>query len=305
MSHIAGTAGLQDKVMSKPQKYHGTRLQGKAAIVTGGGSHKNQLGTGRAIAVCLAREGARVLVADESYENARRTVDEITEGAGGEASVFTGDTTKNDNCQAMVATALERYGTLQILVNNLGFGGRSSNEGLSQGISEINEDEWDQGFDLNLRSAMLASKNAIPAMITSGGGSIINVSSCDAIAAATHYGAPYSVSKGALHMLTRATAAWHGRDGIRANCIAPGHLHSAYTTDYDAAIRDRRRRVVPLGTEGTPWDVAWSAVFLASDESRWVSGVTLPVDGGLFAAQPLLGHEFIEGTSSVNQAGKV
>jgi len=103
-------------------------------------------------------------------------------------------------------------------------------------------------------------------------------------------------------MLTRATAAWHGRDGIRANCIAAGHLHSAFTIGYDAEHRDQRRRVVPLGTEGTLWDVAWAAVFLASDEVRWISGVTLPVDGGLFAVQPLLGRDLVEGIRPRNEA---
>ena len=270
------------------------RLQDKIAIVTGGGSHEGQVGTGRATAICLAREGARVLVADVSPENASRTADEINNDIGGEASIFACDATKNEDCRTMIAAAVQRYGGLHVLVNNLGFGGRSSNEGLSKGISGVDVEEWDRGFALNLNSAMLASKHAIPAMTGSGGGAIINISSCDAIAAATHYGAPYSVSKGALHMLTRATAAWHGRDGIRANCIAPGHLHSAYTVDLDPILTDRRRRVVPLATQGTPWDVAWAAVFLASDEARWISGVTLPVDGGLFAAQPMLAYDFIE-----------
>ena len=105
-------------------------------------------------------------------------------------------------------------------------------------------------------------------------------------------------------MLTRATAAWHGREGIRANCIAPGHLHSAYTVGFDPDHRDRRRRVVPLGTEGTAWDVAWAAVFLASDESRWISGVVLPVDGGLFAAQPLLGHDFLREQRTFGDQGE-
>ena len=148
---------------------------------------------------------------------------------------------------------------------------------------------------MNLNSAMLSSRHAIPVMAKAGGGSIINVSSCDGISSADHYGAPYSVSKGALHMLTRGTAAWHGREGIRANCIAPGHLHSAYTEHLKPEHRERRKQVVPLGTEGTPWDVAMAAVFLASDESRWISGVILPVDGGLFAAQPMLAHDFIQG----------
>ena len=282
--------------MNSSMKNREPRLQGKVAIVTGGGSHEDEIGTGRATALCLAREGAKVLVADLTAENASRTVEEIRDTYGGEASVFTGDGTQSEDNRAMVAAAVERYGGLHVLVNNLGFGGlsRRSNETSSGvGIAEFDETELEQALDLNLKSAMFASKHAIPAMIASGGGSIINLSSCDAIAAATHRGVPYSVSKGALHIFTQTTAAWHGRDGIRANCIAPGHLHSAFTTHLSPELRDKRRRVVPLGTERTPWDVAWAAVFLASDEARWISGVVLPVDGGLFAAQPLLGHNLI------------
>ena len=285
-------------MIPQPSRTREPRLQDKVAIVTGGGSFEGQVGTGRAIALCLAREGARVLVADVTAENAARTEDAIRDEVGGEASVFIGDGTRTEDTRAMVATAVERYGGLHVLVNNLGFGGlsRASNVlGKGSGIAEIDETEWEQAMELNLKSSMLASKHAIPAMVASGGGSIINLSSCDAIAAADHYGAPYSVSKGALHMLTRTTAAWHGRDGIRANCIAPGHLHSAYTDRLPSEHRDRRRRVAPLGTEGTPWDIAWAAVFLASDEARWISGVILPVDGGLFAAQPMLGHNLIMG----------
>lgn len=273
------------------------RLQGKVAIVTGGGSHEGQVGTGQAAAVCMAKEGAKVLVADISLENAHRTIELIGQETEAEASVFQGDLTRNDGSQAMVETAVKCYGGVHILFNNLGFGGNSNlgERGLGKGIIGIDEKEWERGFDLNLKSAMLASRNAIPAMIDSGGGSIINLSSIDGLAGADHYEAPYSISKGALHMLTRATAAWHGRDGIRANCIAPGHLHSAFTVDLAPEHRDRRRRVVPLGIEGTPWDIAWAVVFLASDEARWISGVTLPVDGGLFSAQPMLAYDFLEG----------
>ena len=146
---------------------------------------------------------------------------------------------------------------------------------------------------MNLNSAMLASRHAIPVMAKAGGGSIINVSSCDGMSSGLTYDASYAVSKGALHMLTLSTAAWHGRQGIRANCIAPGHLHSSFTNHFDPDLRERRKQVVPLGTEGTPWDVAMAAVFLASDESRWISGIIMPVDGGLFAAQPMLAHDFI------------
>ena len=116
----------------------------------------------------------------------------------------------------------------------------------------------------------------------------------DGITAGMGLNVPYGIAKGALHMLTKTTAAYHGRQGIRANCIAPGHLHASFVTHIPAATRDLRRRAVPLGTEGTAWDIAWAAVFLASDESRWISGVVLPVDGGLLAAAPLTAYSYIE-----------
>ena len=267
------------------------RLAGKVAVVSGGGSQPGEIGTGRASSVCMAREGARVLVADIAGENAQRTVDAILE-AGGEASAFVGDATSGDDCQAMVATAVERYGGLHVLMNNLGF--RWGGHDRRKGVAEIDEDVLMRAFDLNLKSAVLASKHAIPAMIESGGGSIINVSSIDGLAGARHRGVAYSVTKGALPILTRSTAAFHGREGIRANCLVPGHLQSAYQSRINPVDRELRRRVTPLGTEGTPWDIAWAAVFLASDESRWITGVTLPVDGGLFAAQPLLAHDLLQ-----------
>jgi len=284
--------------MSKNPK---PRLEGKVCIVTGAGMHDGKVGTGMATAVSLAREGAKVLVADVSEENATKTVQQIRDEKLGQAEIFIGDATRTEDSEAMIAAALKYFGRLDVLVNNLGYGGKSVNRNngkRSRGIAEIDGQEWADAFDMNLNSAMLASRHAIPVMAETGGGSIINVSSCDAIASADHYGAPYSVSKGALHMLTRGTAAWHGREGIRANCIAPGHLHSAYTEHLKPEHRKRRKQVVPLGTEGTPWDVAMAAVFLASDESRWISGIILPVDGGLFAAQPMLAHDFITGQNS-------
>jgi NAD(P)-dependent dehydrogenase (short-subunit alcohol dehydrogenase family) len=275
------------------------RLEGKACIVTGAGMHDGIVGTGTATALSLAREGAKVLVADVSEENATKTVQQIRDDKIGQAEIFLGDATRTEDSEAMIAAALKYFGRLDVLVNNLGYGGKSVNRNKGKrsrgGISEIDEQEWADAFDINLNSAMLASRYAIPKMAETGGGSIINVSSCDGISSADHYGAPYSVSKGALHMLTRGTAAWHGREGIRANCIAPGHLHSAFTEHFEPEHRERRKQVVPLGTEGTPWDVAMAAVFLASDESRWISGIILPVDGGLFAAQPMLAHDFITG----------
>ena len=269
----------------------GNRLAGKVAIVTGGGSHPGEIGTGRATSICMGREGACVLVADISASNAQRTVDAIRQD-GGQASVFVGDATSSDDSQTMVASAVERYGGLHVLMNNLGY--RWGGQDRRKGVAEVDEARFMKAFDLNLKSALLASKYAIPAMVKSGGGSIINVSSIDGLAGARHRGVAYSVTKGALPILTRATAAFHGREGIRANCIVPGHLQSACQTGINPADRELRRRISPLGTEGTPWDIAWAAVFLASDESRWITGVTLPVDGGLFAAQPLLAHDLLQ-----------
>ena len=275
---------------------HRPRLEGKVCIVTGAGMHDDLIGTGMATAVSLAREGAKVLVADISEKNATTTVQKIRNENIGQAELFIGDATSEEDSKAMIENAENQFGRLDVLINNLGHGGPSrskKNLNIGRGITEIDEKNWAAAFDMNLNSAMLASRHAIPVMAKGGGGSIINVSSCDGISSALNYNASYAVSKGALHMLTRATAAWHGRQGIRANCIAPGHIHSSFTKHFDHDLRERRKQVVPLGTEGTPWDVAMAAVFLASDESRWISGIIMPVDGGLFAAQPILAHDFI------------
>ena len=264
------------------------RLAGKVAIVTGGGAREGtELGTGRATSVALAREGARVLVADLHADNAERTVAEIR-AAGGEASAFAADVSKSEQCAAMVAAAVDRYGALHVLVNNCGTGAARGT------VSGLDEATLEHSLDVNLKSAIYSSKHAIPAMVAAGGGSIINVSSIDGLTAGMAVNVPYGIAKGALHMLTKTTAVYHGREGIRANCIAPGHLHAAFTGHMSERTRDLRRRAGPLGTEGTAWDIAWAAVFLASDEARWISGVVLPVDGGLLAAAPLTAYAYIE-----------
>ena len=263
------------------------RLDGKVAIVTGGGSRKGtELGTGHAISVALAREGARVLVVDLHAENAARTLAAL-HAEGGEGSAFTADVARSDQCAAMAAAAVERYGALHVLVNNCGIG-------VGGTVADLDEAVLERSLDINLKSAIFASKHAIPHMRAQGGGSIINLSSIDGITAGMGINVPYGIAKGALHMLTRTTAAYHGREGIRANCIAPGHLHAAFTGHFPERTRDLRRRAAPLGTEGTAWDIAWAAVFLASDESRWISGVVLPVDGGLLTAAPLTAYGYIE-----------
>ena len=264
------------------------RLAGKVAIVTGGGAREGtELGTGRASAIAMAREGARVLVADLHQENAERTVAEIR-AEGGEAAAFAADVSNSEQCAAMAAAAVERFGALHVLMNNCGAGGTSGT------VSGMDEAILERSLNVNLKSAIFSSKHAIPHMAAAGGGSIINVSSVDGLTAGMMTNAPYGIAKGALHMLTRTTAVYHGREGIRANCIAPGHLHAAFTDRFPERTRDLRRRAGPLGTEGTAWDIAWAAVFLASDEARWISGVVLPVDAGLLAAAPLTAYAYLE-----------
>ena len=263
------------------------RLEGKVAIVTGGGAREQrELGTGRATSVCLAREGAKVLVVDLEEANAQRTVDQIR-GEGGEASAFQADCALAGDNLAMVTACVERFGSLDILVNNLGISARGN-------VADLDEDTLHRSLDLNLNSAVFASKYAIPAMRQSGGGSIINVSSIDGLSAGMFHNTPYALAKGALHMLTKTTAAYHGREGIRANCIAPGPIHASFTTNLSTKTRVLRERSVPLGTEGTAWDIAWGAVFLASDEARWISGVIIPIDGGLLATAPLTAYGYME-----------
>ena len=255
------------------------RLDGKVAIVTGAGTQSEVPGTGQATAVLLAREGAKVLLADRNEENADKTL-AVIEAEGGTASVFTGDVTRSADCRAMTETAVNRYGGLHILFNNVGL----SHPGT---VVDVREEHWDEIMEVNIKAMMLASRYAIPAMVASGGGSIINVASIDGFRSGWSYNVAYETSKGGVIALTISMAVQHGRDGIRVNSIAPGHLHASFTAGLSDAHRDLRRRSTPLGTEGTAWDVANAAVFLASEESRWITGITLPVDAGSSIALPL------------------
>lgn len=255
------------------------RLAGKVAVVTGAGTQSDVAGTGQATAVLLAREGAKVLLADRSEENAGRTL-AVIEDEGGTASVFAGDVASSADCKAMAETAVDRYGGLHILFNNVGL----SYPGT---VVDVREEHWDEIMAVNLKAMMLASRFAIPAMMTSGGGSIINVASVDGYRSGWSYNVAYETSKGGVIALTINMAVQHGKDGIRVNCIAPGHLHGSFTAGLSDAHRELRWRSTPLGTEGTAWDVAHAAVFLAGDESRWITGITLPVDAGSSIALPL------------------
>ncbi len=256
------------------------RLKGKVAIVTGAGSSGPGVGTGKAASILFAREGASVLLVDRDPRQAEETLDAI-EGEGGSASVYTADVTSAEECEAAVDAAVARYGSLHVLFNNVGILGPGA-------VVDFQESDWDRVLDVNLKSMMLVSKYAVPRMIDAGGGSIVNMSSISGLRASGYPASvPYSVSKGGVIALTTSMAVQHGRDNVRVNCIAPGHIYTPMVAGgMTEEIRDQRRRAAPLGTEGTAWDVAWAAVFLASDESRWVTGIVLPVDAGILAATP-------------------
>ena len=248
------------------------RLDGKVAIVTGAGSRGPGVGNGKAASVLFAREGAKVLLVDIDAGHAQETLEMIT-AEGGEASVFRADVTKKEDCQAMADAAVERYGRLDILDNNVGVL-------LRDKLTDIDPDDWDRVMALNLKSMMLASQAAVPRMIDSGGGSIINISSVAGMRAWSD--AAYTTSKAGIFGLTRTLASEFGRDGIRANAIAPGAVYTPMVAgELSDEAREIRRESTPLGVEGNAWDVAWAAVYLASDEARWVTGVVLPVDGGI------------------------
>lgn len=249
------------------------RLEGKVAIVTGAGSSGDGIGNGRAAAVVFAREGASVLLVDRARTAAEETA-RMIESEGGVCSVFEADVTRDGDCAAMVAEAASRWGALDILQNNVGIGSRGT-------VVEIEEQAWERVMRVNVTGMMLAAKHAIPAMAQSGGGAIVNISS---IAALRPRGlTPYATSKGAVEAMTRGLAADHARQGIRVNCIEPGPVYTPMVAAAGMSdeARERRRKASPLGIEGTAWDIAYASLFLASDEARYITGVVLPVDGGV------------------------
>jgi len=191
---------------------------------------------------------------------------------GGLASAFSGDVTDLTDCQKMVAAAVERYGRLDILHNNVGIDHTGT-------VVSSSLDDWDRVMNINLRSMVLTSRCAIPEMRKQGGGSITNISS---VAALRPRGMDaYSTSKAAVIGLTQAMASSHAAEHIRVNCIIPGMVYTPMVAEgMTAQTREARWKSTPLQSEGSAWDIGWAAVFLNSDEARWITGVALPVDGG-------------------------
>lgn len=254
------------------------RMEGKVALITGGGS-----GIGRATANLFANEGAKVVVADNNEARAGESAKEIS-GAGGEAEAVGGDVTDTDDARRMVDTAEQRYGKLNVLVNCAGITHRDARPGAS-------EDEiWDRVIDVNLKGTYLVARHAVDAMKRAGGGSIVNIASMMALVGIAHQSGrgldPYPASKGGVLQFSRNLAVDSAKDNIRVNSICPGHIRtpmiSGVISDPDTVAQLESK--YPLGRLGRPEEIAYAALYLASDESSFVTGTYLVVDGG-FTAQ--------------------
>ncbi len=251
------------------------KLKGKVAIITGAGS-----GIGRASALLFAREGARVIVADLVAAAGEETVAEI-KATGGEAIFVQVDVSKAAEVEQMVQVAVESYSRLDILYNNAGLT-------LPAMVTETTEEIWTRSIDVNLKGVMLGCKYAIPEMLKNGGGSIINTASMLGLVASPRQ-APYCAAKGGVVLLTKQVAIDYARDNIRVNCICPSEvdtpMHRKFIEESPdpEATKKRLMERIPLNRVAQPEEIATVALFLASDDSSYITGVALPVDGGLTA----------------------
>jgi NAD(P)-dependent dehydrogenase (short-subunit alcohol dehydrogenase family) len=254
-------------------------LAGKVAIVAGGGAAGDGIGNGRAAAILLARAGTKVVVADRALELAQRTVDMIA-AEGGTAVAHAGDMTQEAECRRLVDAAVDRWGRLDFLDNNIGIGSRAS-------VVDEKPEEYRRVMQVNVETMFLVSKYAIPAMIkTARGGAIVNISSISALRPRGL--TTYTTSKAAVIGLTQAMAVDHGRDNIRVNCICPGPVYTpmVYARGMSDAARAQRARASVLKTEGTGWDVGHAVRFLLSAHARYITGQVLVVDGGVTLQGP-------------------
>ncbi len=254
-------------------------LAGKVAIVAGGGAAGDGIGNGRGAALLLARAGTKVLIVDRDRKLAERTVEMIT-AEGGTAAWHSADLTEEKQCKDTVTSALDRFGRLDFLDNNVGISSRAS-------VVEEDPDTWHRVIQVNLDPIFFLSKYAIPAMIkTAKRGAIVNISSISAIRPRRL--TAYTTAKGAIIALTRAMAVDHAPEGIRVNCVAPGPVYTpmVYAGGMTDNARDQRRRASPLGVEGTGWDIGGAVRFLLSDHARYITGQTLVVDGGVSIMSP-------------------
>lgn len=257
------------------------RLQGKVALIVGAGQLPGDtIGNGRAVAERFAQEGASLLLVDIQQAWAEATCQAVA-AYGQPASVLRADITREDDCRAIAEACIARYGRIDILHNNVG---RSQGD---RRTADMDADMWDEIMALNLKGMFMTCKHVLPQMVRQGAGSIINVSSTASLAARPTV--TYKTSKGAVNAFTQHLAMENAAHGVRANAILPGLIDTPMAIERRAqergvskdVVRAEREALVPMQRMGTGWDVANAAVFLASDEARYVTGVLLPVDGGL------------------------
>jgi NAD(P)-dependent dehydrogenase (short-subunit alcohol dehydrogenase family) len=261
------------------------RLKGKTALVLGAGCVGEGWGNGNATAVAFAREGANVVCVDVNEASAANTA-ELVRKEGREALHVQADIANFAQLERAVALTVERFGRVDVLHNNTGISVR--------GGTESSEEDWDRVYDVNIKGAFLACKAVIPQMQKQGGGAIVHISSIASIGWTGHALLSYQSSKAALNQLTRMVAVQHAAENIRCNCILPGLIDSPriYQTILPVfggdveKMRASRSKAVPMKRMGDAWDIANAALFFASDESKYVTGVTMAVDGGITCSLP-------------------
>jgi len=251
------------------------RLDGKVALITGGAS-----GIGRVASMLFAREGAKVVLSDVDDDAGAATVGEI-EAAGGQSAYVHADVSKASDVEGMVGFAMQRYGSLDVLYNNAGIFHAEDDS-----VTNTAEAVWDLTIDINLKGVFLGCRYGIPAMLESGGGSIINVASFVALMGAAAPQIAYTASKGGVLSMTREIAVEFARRGIRANALCPGPIETPLLKELlaDPVRRERRLVHIPIGRFGRAEEIANAALFLASDESSLMTGAALVMDGGITAA---------------------
>lgn len=247
------------------------RVDGKVAIVTGAAG-----GMGKADALLLAKEGAKVAISDLQEDKIQEVVREITE-SGGEAIGFKHDVASEEDWIRVVNETAAKFGKIDVLVNNAGIS-------TATPFMELTTEAWEKTMSINVTSIFLGQKYVIPHMLKAGGGSIINISSIAGLTGGSGAG-PYTASKGAVRMLTKATAVDFAKQNIRANSIHPGYIETPMTVDLfkNDQMRQWFNSETPLPRLGKPEDIAYGVLFLASDESSFITGVELPIDGGYYA----------------------
>jgi NAD(P)-dependent dehydrogenase (short-subunit alcohol dehydrogenase family) len=259
----------------------GMTVENRIAVVTGAGTFGEGVGIGKAISVVLARHGARLVLADIDADRVAETAYLVAK-EGADATTVLGDVSVPADCQRIVEAAVSRFGTVDILVNNAA-------ASIPGTVLSLSDDDWAAVLGVSLLGAVRMSRYAVPLMAAQQRGSIVNISSISSTASSRT--AAYASAKGGLEALTRDMAVTHGRDGIRVNAVLPGYLKTprvkrvSQGTQAQLVLTDQtlRNAAGPLGTEGTAWDVAWAVEYLASDRAQFVTGVSLPVDGGVLA----------------------